>query len=625
MKAKLFFILLFLSIAYQSQTITTVGLGYPFTYATGIAKDSGGNLYICDATDELIMKIDAHNKTKVISEGMGKPSTIAFDSADNLYVAYQVSGTNGGKIFKMNSDGSNPVLFANPNASISKIKFLGLNLWYIASGLQNKIGRVTLSSGAVATINLPVDVSNAEDFTFDTQGNSYFVFPNFQKFYKIDNIFSTYTMSNSSGTNILCIDYCPNLGLVIGGASDIAIMNTSGTLVTKYALPVNPAGQIFYPQKVEANEFQNAHFIIYDIDGKFRMYDFKYPDNLFSLRGSRFNSPQGITTDANNFYTTDYDIATGYNSVKKSTQNNNSFGHYDISNIFQTTNSIAGISYVSNDSRLYFADKTANSIKRMNTTVSTATDYIMGLNNPYLYKSINSTDFYTQRNYTYLVSKKLNQVPPFQAIYNYYGVLNDAKGFDFDNFGNAYVTDYASNIIQKINISSGTSTTLGAIGNNFNKPSGVAVDSQNGYVYVADTDNNAVKRMNLDGSNIVTISNNFYKPEGICLDATNTKLYVADTGNHVVKIVDVSSFLAVSDPSKNPEIKIYPNPTSDFVEISSKEKIKSVALYDFSGKLMMTENNFKDKISLSTYPKGVYLMKIIFENGKTETQKIIKK
>lgn len=625
MKGKLFFILLFLSIAYQSQTITTVGLGYPFTYAINIAKDSSGNLYICDATDDLIMKIDANNKTKVISAGMGKPSAIAFDSADNLYVAYQGSGTNGGKIFKMNSDGSNPVLFASPNTSISKMKFLGLYLWYIAPGLQNKIGRITLSNGTVATVNLPVDVSNAEDFTFDTQGNSYYVFPNFQKFYKIDNIFSTYSMSNSSGTNITCIDYCPSIGLVIGGMSDIVIMNTSGNVITHYTLPVNPAGQPFLPQTVEANEFHNAHFVIYDTDGKYRMYDFKYPDNLFSVRGSRFNSPQGITTDANNFYTTDYDVSTGYNSVKKVTQNNNSFGHYDFSNIFYTTNSIAGISYVSNDNQLYFADKTANSIKRVNTNASTATDYITGLNNPYLFKTINSTDFYTQRNYTYLVGRKLNNIPPFQWNYHYYGVLNDPKGFDFDNSGNAYVADYASNTIQKINISSGTSTTLGAIGNTFNKPSGVAVDSQNGYVYVADTDNNAVKRMDLDGNNIITVSNNFLKPEGICFDATNMKLYVADTGNNVVKIIDVSSFLAVSDPSKNSEIKIYPNPTSDFVQISSKEKVKSVALYDFSGKLMMTENNSKDKISLLPYPKGIYLMKIVFENGKTETQKVIKK
>lgn len=82
--------------------------------------------------------------------------------------------------------------------------------------------------------------------------------------------------------------------------------------------------------------------------------------------------------------------------------------------------------------------------------------------------------------------------------------------------------------------------------------------------------------------------------------------------------------LSVNDTYHN-NIKIYPNPTADFVQISSKDKIKSVALYDFSGKLMMTENILKDKISLSTYPKGIYLMKIIFENGETETQKVIKK
>lgn len=625
MKAKLFFILLFFSITYQSQTITTVGLGYPFTYAIDIAKDSGGNLYIADATDDMIVKIDVKNKTKVISAGMGKPAAIAFDSVDNLYVAYQSPGTNGGKVFKMNSDGSNPVLFASPNISMNKMKFFGMYLWYIGSALQKKMGRIALSNGSVDTVNLPIDITGAKDFTFDTQGNSYFVYPNASKFTKVNNTFSTYTISNSSGTNITCIDYCPSIGLIIGGMSNIVIMDTSGTLITTYALPIFPPGHVFLPDTVEAKEYQTAHFIIYDTDAKYRMYDFKYPDNLFNIRGSKFNSPQGITKDANNFYTTDYDVSTGYNSVKKITPNNYAFGGYDFSNIFFTTNQIAGITYSSNDNHLYFADKTANSIKMMDTSVSTPTDYITGLNNPYLYKSNNSIDYYTQRNYTYLVSRKLVATPPFHWDYSYYGVLSDAKGFDFDNSGNVYVADYANNLIQKISIPSNTIDNLGVIGNNFNKPSSVAVDSQHGYIYVADTENNAVKRMDLNGNNIITISNSFDKPEGLCLDATNTKLYVADTGNNVVNIVDVDSLLAISEASKNSETKVYPNPTSDFVEISSKDKIKSVALYDFSGKLMMTENNAKNKISLLSYPKGMYLMKILFENGKTETQKIIKK
>lgn len=72
-------------------------------------------------------------------------------------------------------------------------------------------------------------------------------------------------------------------------------------------------------------------------------------------------------------------------------------------------------------------------------------------------------------------------------------------------------------------------------------------------------------------------------------------------------------------------LKIYPNPTKDFVEISSKEKIKTLVLFDVSGKQMMSKSNPENKISLERYPKGMYLLKITFENGKTETRKILKK
>lgn len=100
-----------------------------------------------------------------------------------------------------------------------------------------------------------------------------------------------------------------------------------------------------------------------------------------------------------------------------------------------------------------------------------------------------------------------------------------------------------------------------------------------------------------------------------CCNALGDKIFV--------KLTEPIIMSTENDIKKS--FKIYPNPTSDFVEISSKDKIKSVALYDFSGKLMMAENNAKNKISLLSYPKGIYLMKILFENGKTETQKITKK
>lgn len=606
------------------QNITTVGLGYGFTYATDITQDLDGNIYVCDTTDELIMKIDGANKTTVISAGNGKPGAIALDNDGNLYVAY-IGGTNSGKVFKMTTNGGNPTLFANPNTSITNLEFLGINLWYTAPSLGQKLGRIALSDGTVGTVNLPYNVSNASDFTFDNTGNSYFVFSNFNKVIKLNNIFTTYTVSDSSGTNNICIDFRPFLGLVIGGMSDIVIMGVDGNVITNWPLPVYNSGQPFLPRAVEARAQNNANFIFYDTDAKYRVYNFKYPDNTYAVRGSRFDSPESITLDSgNNIYVSDHDVSTGYNSIKKIAPNSGYFGGYQISNIWNTTNTLAGITYNSSTNYIYFGDKTDNVIKNVNTTGTTYGNYITNLANPYMMKTNGQTDYYTQRNYTSLVGRKLNF--PFGYTYSYLGVLNDPKGFDFDTAGNAYVADSGFNCIVKVNLSTGASICLGSIGNNFNKPSSVAVDNVHNVMYIADTENHAIKRMDLNGNNITTIGSGFFRPEGVYLNSSADKLYVADTGNNVVKIIDlIDPSLSVSEMSGKDNIQIYPNPTADFVHISSKEKIKTLALFDMSGKQMMSKSNPENKISLESYPKGMYLLKIIFENGKSETRKIVKK
>ena len=80
--------------------------------------------------------------------------------------------------------------------------------------------------------------------------------------------------------------------------------------------------------------------------------------------------------------------------------------------------------------------------------------------------------------------------------------------------------------------------------------------------------------------------------------------------------------LSASDINKT-QINIFPNPTSDFINIKSDEKIKSVKLYNASGSLIKTENNEFSRINISNLPKGNYLISIETDSG-IETKKIIK-
>lgn len=72
-------------------------------------------------------------------------------------------------------------------------------------------------------------------------------------------------------------------------------------------------------------------------------------------------------------------------------------------------------------------------------------------------------------------------------------------------------------------------------------------------------------------------------------------------------------------------VSVYPNPTSDFVELNlpSDIEVNSVQLFDLLGKKIdVTLNN--NKIDLSSYAEGVYMLNIETNQGKL-TKKIIKK
>ena len=57
-------------------------------------------------------------------------------------------------------------------------------------------------------------------------------------------------------------------------------------------------------------------------------------------------------------------------------------------------------------------------------------------------------------------------------------------------------------------------------------------------------------------------------------------------------------------------LKIYPNPTKDKIFIMSELPIEKVEICSLTGTLLILENNFTEKISVSALPQGVYLLNI---------------
>lgn len=83
--------------------------------------------------------------------------------------------------------------------------------------------------------------------------------------------------------------------------------------------------------------------------------------------------------------------------------------------------------------------------------------------------------------------------------------------------------------------------------------------------------------------------------------------------------------LGVSDVKRS-DVKVYPNPVVDIVNIEAADKVKSVQVYDLTGKVVAshTLNAVKNQINLSKLTPGVYVVNIETEKG-TQSVKIVKK
>ncbi len=114
---------------------------------------------------------------------------------------------------------------------------------------------------------------------------------------------------------------------------------------------------------------------------------------------------------------------------------------------------------------------------------------------------------------------------------------------------NLYVTDNVNNTVRKIVISTGAVTTLagsaGLSGSTdgtgaaarFNFPNGITTDGTN--LYVADTSNNAIRKIVISTGVVTTLSATVSGPSGITTDGTN--LYLTEGANSVVRQIVLST------------------------------------------------------------------------------------
>ena len=142
-------------------------------------------------------------------------------------------------------------------------------------------------------------------------------------------------------------------------------------------------------------------------------------------------------------------------------------------------------------------------------------------------------------------------------------------GLAIDASGNLFIGDYYNSAIRKVNLGTGIISTIAGNGTagysgdgglataaKLNQPWGISFDTQ-GNLYIADYNNNAIRKINTSGI-ISTICGNgtggytgnggiataatLYQPSGVVLDGTGN-IYIADAGNSVIRQINSTGII----------------------------------------------------------------------------------
>jgi len=91
-------------------------------------------------------------------------------------------------------------------------------------------------------------------------------------------------------------------------------------------------------------------------------------------------------------------------------------------------------------------------------------------------------------------------------------------------------------------------------------------------------------------------------------------------------MIGTCSSTASPEWAENSGYKIYPNPATSQVNIQAADPVSGLQVYNLSGKLVLSKNELNAQvihIDVSQFDAGMYLLKLVDNNGQAATEKIV--
>ena len=189
--------------------------------------------------------------------------------------------------------------------------------------------------------------------------------------------------------------------------------------------------------------------------------------------------------------------------------------------------------------------------------------------------------------------------------------VNSAYGIIL-NGNDLYIAEYHGNKISKIDITA-TNPVATDVVTGLNNPEGIVLNGND--LYISEFSGNKILKIDITETNpvatdIITGLNN---PSGLVFNGND--LYISEfSGNKISKYTNLT--LAINNHSLEnvKTLKVYPNPTTNFIKITNLTKIENYVIYNVLGLEINRGVTSKDeKINVQNLIDGIYLLK--FENS----------
>ena len=107
------------------------------------------------------------------------------------------------------------------------------------------------------------------------------------------------------------------------------------------------------------------------------------------------------------------------------------------------------------------------------------------------------------------------------------------------------------------------------------------------------------------------------------VNCSNSQLLPDSEYNYwVLQVTDTINSTGISEPVLQNEVRVFPNPTNDIFYISGVEPVEVQVLDDLGQRLKTIHST--NEIHLVDFPRGLYFIKVIVEDGKVYLDKVVK-